>query len=264
MQDKDKRIILIKNKKNKGTLISRNIGVLYSKGKYLIFPDPDDIIDKNILKNCYIYAEKYNYEMIRFNMYTGKHKKFLSEIINNIEGREVYQPELSTYLYYGNNELEIVDFYITNKFIKKDLYIKVINYINYFYLSIYMVFMEDSIMNYILYRLCKSFLFLKKIGYYYIKNSFSITNNLSKISFLRLKYIFITLKFIFEYSKNTNFEKDMSNLIFIILNKNFNIEKNLLYFLAFNLINKANIYRVIQFFKSTFFIFGKSQKFNIK
>ena len=31
----DNRIILIKNKKNKGTFINRNIGLLFSKGKYL-------------------------------------------------------------------------------------------------------------------------------------------------------------------------------------------------------------------------------------
>ena len=48
-QEKDQRIILIKNKKNKGTLISRNIGTLNSRGEYLIFPDPDDIISKNII-----------------------------------------------------------------------------------------------------------------------------------------------------------------------------------------------------------------------
>ena len=49
----DQRIILIKNKKNKGTFINRNLGVLYSKGKYIIIPDPDDIITNNILKVCY-------------------------------------------------------------------------------------------------------------------------------------------------------------------------------------------------------------------
>ena len=64
---KDERIILIKNKKNKGTFISRNLGALYAKGKYIIIPDPDDIISENILLLCYNYAEKYKYELIRFN-----------------------------------------------------------------------------------------------------------------------------------------------------------------------------------------------------
>ena len=32
----DERIILIKNKRNKGTFVTRNIGVLFSKGKYIL------------------------------------------------------------------------------------------------------------------------------------------------------------------------------------------------------------------------------------
>ena len=46
--EKDKRIKLIKNKKNKGTFSSRNIGILKSKGTYIILPDSDDIILENI------------------------------------------------------------------------------------------------------------------------------------------------------------------------------------------------------------------------
>ena len=49
----DQRIILIKHKKNKGTFISRNVGILNSKGKYIMLPDPDDIISRNIIKNLY-------------------------------------------------------------------------------------------------------------------------------------------------------------------------------------------------------------------
>ena len=64
----DERILLLKNKKNKGTFANRNLGALYAKGKYLIIPDPDDIIlNHNILTICYKLAEKYNYEIIRFN-----------------------------------------------------------------------------------------------------------------------------------------------------------------------------------------------------
>ena len=82
---KDNRIILIKNKKNKGTLISRNLGVLYSKGKYLILPDPDDIISKNILNICYKYAVKYNLEIIRFNIYNGNGRLIFGNLYNQLE-----------------------------------------------------------------------------------------------------------------------------------------------------------------------------------
>ena len=58
---KDKRISIIKNHKNLGAGISRNIGISKSKGKYLAFLDADDIwkpnkLDKQITfmrsKNC--------------------------------------------------------------------------------------------------------------------------------------------------------------------------------------------------------------------
>ena len=71
-QKEDERIILLQNHKNKGTFICRNLGVLFSKGKYIIIPDPDDIISRNILNICYNYAEKKDYEIIRFNRYIGK------------------------------------------------------------------------------------------------------------------------------------------------------------------------------------------------
>ena len=174
----DKRVVLIKNIKNRGTFVSRNLGVLYSKGKYLVLPDPDDVLTKNILKICYKYSEKYNYEMIRFNMYTMYGKITMNEQIKNIEDRPVYQPELSTYIFYGNNELEKIDYHICNKFIRKEAYIRAINSINKNYLNMYVIYRDDSMINYLLYRVSKSFYFLKVIGYYYFINSLSVTNNL--------------------------------------------------------------------------------------
>ena len=77
----DERIILIKNRKNYGTLKSRNEGVLKSNGKYIIFLDPDDLFSFNILILCYNAAEKYNYDIIRFNIYEGNEKINLEFIV---------------------------------------------------------------------------------------------------------------------------------------------------------------------------------------
>ena len=63
-QKEDKRIILIQNKKQKGTLISRNQGVLKSKGEYLMFVDPDDILSSDILKYVYNLAKKLNKNLL--------------------------------------------------------------------------------------------------------------------------------------------------------------------------------------------------------
>lgn len=78
----------------------------------------------------------------------------------------------------------------------------------------YMTYLEDQFMNYILQRTAKSFYYSKKIGYFYLPNSISITKNVYKISLLRIKFVFIYLKLIFEYSKNIKFQKDISNLSF--------------------------------------------------
>ena len=122
----------------------------------------------------------------------------------------------------------IIDFAINNKFIKKEVYIKALNSLNHFYLNMYMTFMEDQIMNYILKRTAKSFYYSRKIGYFYLPNTISITKNVYKISLLRIKFVFIYLKFIFEYSKNIKFQKDMANFLFTNFYKV--IQQNLLNF----------------------------------
>ena len=47
--EKDKRIIYIKNKSNKGQFYSRNKAVLLSHGEYIQIVDPDDFILNDIL-----------------------------------------------------------------------------------------------------------------------------------------------------------------------------------------------------------------------
>jgi hypothetical protein len=163
--------------------------------------------------------------MIRFNIYTGNGNIFVSNIINGIKSRPVYQPELSTYLFYAKGFLCQIDYNLSNKFIKKEAYIRSLNFLSDFYLNLHLISYEDGIMNFILYRIVKSFFFVKKIGYYYIINNQSITNNISKVLQENLKCIFVYLKLVFEYTKNTKYEKDMVNHLFTSLNKGFNIKR---------------------------------------
>ena len=235
--EKDKRMIIIKNKNRKGTFLARNIGVLYAKGKYIIIPDPDDIIDKNILSICYKYAQIYNYEIIRFNIYDGKGMVKENKISNELGNHYLNQPALSTSIFYWNNELvkKKTDYNIYNKFIKRETYIRSLNSLNKYYLNLYMTIGEDQIINYILYRNAKSLYFLKNIGYYYFQNNMSITKSLYQFNILIPLFNFVRLKFIFKNSKNTKYEKDMANfLVSHILNNihfSFNINYKYKFFL---------------------------------
>ena len=225
--NKDERILLIKNFFNRGTFISRNIGAIFSNSKYLILPDPDDILDKNIINICFKYSEKYDYDMIRFNIYKINENKAYNVYDQDKDRISIKPPELSRFMFYGYNELFITDYYIHNKFVKKELYIKALNSLNKVYLNSYITLWEDAIISFILYRNADSFCSLKKTGYFYIKNSQSITKNMFKISELKMKFVFVFLKIVFEYTINTKYEKDMFNLLFTQLNNNFNINYRL-------------------------------------
>ena len=209
-QYEDKRIILIKNKKNKGTLISRNIGALKAKGEFLIFPDSDDILSQNILSLCYETAKKHNYEMIRFNMYSEQYFPF-SLIPSNLTNL-ILQPELRTYLINGLGYEGLVDGIISNKFINKKAFLIMLNDINRFYLNQKMIYFEDGLINFALHLNVKSLYLLKKIGYYYFFNSDGVSRSVNQN--LYIKDFFLYLKYLEENTKNNKIEKNMVFYIF--------------------------------------------------
>ncbi len=211
-KENDPRIVLIKNNKNYGTFKSRNLGALKSSGEFIIFPDPDDLLSKNSLRTFYNYATKYNYEMIRFNLYIGNKTLFMEGLTNLINSRSVYQPELSTYSFYGQGFLKQIDFNLSNKLVKRIVLIKALNSLKNEYLNMHLTIFEDGILNYILYKYANSFYFLKKVGYYYIKNPNSITKK--EFDSKAIKALFVHLKVVYEYSNNSKYEKDMFNDIF--------------------------------------------------
>lgn len=209
-QKNDERILLIKNKKNKGTFICRNLGVIKSKGEFLILPDPDDIQSEDIINTCYKYAKSYNYEMIRFNIYRGKGKIHFNTIVQNLQSNPIFQPELPLYLFYGLGKLFQIDFNVSNKFVKRVSFIRALNCLNKYYLKLYMTNFEDGLMNFFLYREVKSLFFLKRIGYYYIKNKKNIKEKeMKRINSLNNRFYY--LKLVFEFTKNTLIEKDICN-----------------------------------------------------
>ena len=210
-QKEDQRIILIQNKKNKGTFASRNIGALISKGQFVMLPDPDDILEQNCLLYFYNLAIRNNYELIRFYIYVGQKRIYFGSHVIPLPSVSIYQPQLSTYLFRASKVLKQIDYNVSNKFIKREALIRAMNIISN-EIFIYMINFEDGVLNYFLYRASKSFFLKKKIAYYYIKNHDSITSK--GIKTRDLKFIFFHLKFVFEYSKNRKYEKDMSNILF--------------------------------------------------
>ena len=65
LQKYDSRIIIIKNKRNRGALYSKSIGVLMSKGKYLILLDSDDLFaNDKLFIICFKELKTYNIDIL--------------------------------------------------------------------------------------------------------------------------------------------------------------------------------------------------------
>jgi len=206
MQKYDDRIILIKLKRNKGTLIARNIGVLKSRGEFIIISDGDDILSQNVLRICFYIAKKNNYDLIRFNTYSEP--KFIFNIIDNHLSNPIYQPKLKNLLVYGLGYQKLVDGVINNKFIRRKIYIISLNNIKKYYLDKYMPYFEDGLINFSLHRNANSLYLLKRLGYFYIMNKKSISHSVNKNKYFLCYFIF--LKYVFENVKNNQYEKDIA------------------------------------------------------
>ena len=230
LKNDDERIILLKNKINKGTLISRNIAGLKARGEYMIFPDPDDLMSPIVLENCYYVAKKYNYEFIRFHMYSDRYYVFsmIPDTLSNI----ITQPELRVNLIYGLGYTNIIDGILNNKFIKRVLFIKCLNSINNYYLNYKMIYFEDGLINFSFYLNAKSLYLQRSIGYYYFFNTDSISQVKQINSYFECFFVF--LKYVFENTKNTLIEKNMT---FYLL-QNYVTKNEVLY----NITNYSNIY----------------------
>ena len=91
----DKRIIYIKNPLNKKQFYSINIGVLFSKGEYILSIDPDDLLLNDILIKGYETAKYYNLDILQIYMISGfslwtKVKYNNGIICNNENIRKIY------------------------------------------------------------------------------------------------------------------------------------------------------------------------------
>lgn len=173
MRKKDPRIIIINNKKNRGSLYSRAIGILNSNGEYLLSLDPDDEYQgSNNLRYLYNKAKNLNVDVVNFIiLYLPNRVK--SEKIYNFN-QIVKQPELFDKAF-KNNILR--DFYVTNKLVKKEVFEKVYNFYKPYIYGEKWNYFEDNIWSILIYKYAKSSVFVNKnIYYYYLNNESAMMN----------------------------------------------------------------------------------------
>jgi len=214
LSKKDSRINIINNKKNMGILYSRSIGVLISKGKYILCLDNDDLFyDENLFGYIFTFAEIRNYDIVEFkSFYVKKYSCALklSEIKDSPFNRHpinytLTQPDLGIFPISKNNKYSSNDFHIWGKSIKSSIYKKSLNMLTEKKYSFYNCWTEDISILFIIFNLAKSFIFLGIYGIIHLdyKQSTSYTLHESK----KLMSDIFLLDIIIEYIQNIEVNK---------------------------------------------------------
>ena len=211
---KDKRIKIIKHKKKKGLFITRNDGVINSKGEYIIFIEGNGLLNDGILKKIFGAIEMYETDIIKFDSFYFDNNIFEKyDLDDNIKKYKIiYQPQilrLSFSPYRG--ELFQNYLYLWGKAIKRTLYLKIIDKLSTYYKNQNWNLYEDTALDFLLLKHAESFIFIKENGYLYEKNEENnsekdIKNQANDI----IKDLFILAEFFYDYTEDNIYEKLMA------------------------------------------------------
>ena len=204
-KEKDKRIIYIKNKINKGAFYSRNQGVLLSKGEYILVIDPDDLLLNDILIKSYEIADYYNLDILQYYVIKGSYMKNRIWEKNKYKSGIIYSDEVKDVFFYSVSRT------LWDKLIKKSVFIKGINFMNKEYQKEkYFVHSDDTIFWGII-NSATSYGFLEQIGYFYnFENPNSTVHHYFDPKFMNIIFhsLFSTLKYYYAQTKENKIEKN--------------------------------------------------------
>ena len=204
LQEKDERIILIENKKNRGIFYTRCIGTLKATGKYIFPLDNDDLFfDEGVIDIIVSEAKKGNYDIVEFkyaeyyNLMIPPNELISTEFANHTHNLILKQPELGQFPRKKNNTYGVYDCFLWAKCIETKTYKRSINQIGKEIYSKFILRGEDFIMTFVLFRIAKSFKFIGKYGIFRYKSFTTATFQSSRKLYLlsRIIYLDIIIKF---------------------------------------------------------------------
>ena len=258
----DKRILLIKNEKNRGILYSKCLGVKISRGKYVIVIDQDDmLLSKNLLNILYKNSERYKLDILQFQ------SSYLSEMDEKVELRPektfpkydsiITQPKLGEIENFLNNSLGFT-FTLWDKIIKRNIYIKAINFIGKDLFNSKIIQREDHIIIFPLYKIAERYMRINVDGYLKILHNAQASKfiNPQKSSLVYDEFTF--LFFLYNNTHETEKEKQIFFreflLIINILNVCVKVNNNQTKLLIFKICNFSLNSEFINNFKNDILI----------
>ena len=219
----DKRILLINNKKNRGILYSKSLGVRLSRGKYVIVIDQDDIIlSKNLLSVLYENSERYKLDILQFKSLIffedNKKVKFRPDKKFPEYGSIITQPKLGEIKNYLNYSLGFTHF-LWDKIIKRNIYLKALNFLGEDLVNSKIVQREDHIIIFPLYKYAERYMKINFDGHLKMKHKAQITNNINAQKSSLVYDEFTFLYFLYNNTKENEKEKHIFFREFLVIIK---------------------------------------------
>ena len=221
MSEKDSRIKIINNGRNRGPLYSRAMGILNSRGEYLLSLDPDDKYQgpKNF-KYLYNRAKKLNVDIVNFVVLYYP-SKITSEKMGSYY-TIIRQPRLFEECFF--KDCIIKDYFITNKLVKREVFMQAYKEFEKYVYGVKWHYFEDNIWSILVYKYANSSIFVsRRIYCYYLNNQSAMMN---RGSVFELENMILRNKMYDELFKPKEYQKFLfagySELVFLF-EKNINI-----------------------------------------
>ncbi len=172
----------------------------------------------NTLNRIYSLAIEKNVEILQFRAYWGRDLEdyfFYEEYGFKHKTSIIEQPELSKLMYYeyeDQNKTLQTEYNLWGKLIKRELFLNVLDNISKYYLNQHMTLHEDGLILFILFKIAKTYLHINEFGMFYLINEEGSLANLRNDENINktIRDSFLYLKFMFEYTGDSSYEKNMA------------------------------------------------------
>ena len=169
----DSRIRIIYHLYNMGVWRSRIDGFLYSKGKYILFFDPDDLYEDNyVLEDLYNLIEKYHLDSVKtyFRNIYDYNNLTSYQICFKINFSYTQIAKKSEINSYNNFYMKWAYGIVWNRLVRSDIFSKGLCLLSKTVLNIYKNVWDDIWWNKMANEISNNYLIVKRIGYQYYKN----------------------------------------------------------------------------------------------
>ena len=214
LQKNDQRIKIINNIRNMGTLYSRSIGALASRGEYIFNLDNDDIyFCHDLFDSIYKIGKNENLDIISFlaiNIWNYSSNVIYMKNLFSIQFSDEFylkQPDLGMWIIKYKEKFLVHNNMIWDKCINSSIYQKAVNLMGIQKYSQYVSWAEDTSINFIIFKLAKSFKYTNKYGLVHFKgrNTASSTQSINSRIFGDIFFLNIML----DFSSNNKKEKNL-------------------------------------------------------